>query len=104
MNSTICFIPGNSAKARSLGCAEETCITLGTMGGGGTKPAVCCAYPGNKGEAISLPSTAWAAAALAARFPCWKLCQPSAPATTKARSSESVRNLTLTQKGKRIEK
>lgn len=38
---TGCFIPGNSAKARSLGYATEVSITLGTMAGGGTKPAVC---------------------------------------------------------------
>lgn len=35
------FIPGNSAKARSLGYHVESCITIGAMGGGGTKPAVC---------------------------------------------------------------
>ena len=45
MNSTICFIPGNSAKARSLGSAVEQCITLGTMAGGGTKPAVLHPLP-----------------------------------------------------------
>ena len=38
---TGCFIPGNSARARSLGYERECCITLGTMAGGGTKPAVC---------------------------------------------------------------
>ena len=32
-----CFIPGNSAKARSLGYATEVGITLGTMAGGGDK-------------------------------------------------------------------
>ena len=45
MPSSLCFIPGNSAKARSLGLAVEQCITLGTMGGGGTKPAVLQPMP-----------------------------------------------------------
>lgn len=38
---TGCFIPGNSAKARSIGYSEEVAITIGTMGGNGTKPAIC---------------------------------------------------------------
>lgn len=52
--SSLCFIPGNSAKARSLGCAVEQCITLGTMGGGGTKPAVL--QPMSTPLAMNVPS------------------------------------------------
>ena len=98
------FIPGSSAKARSLGYHVETCITLGTMGGAAA-PNPPSANASRKertmsdtvrshrigGAEMTFSSTAWDTALRdAAVAQSWKRCQPSPAMTTRVLFPASI--------------